>query len=205
MTDKIVDLPADADLGEPEILAKGYRDYLRYHVTLRGPHHAPIRQQRDVIISTETVAVLPVDLERDEVVLIRQFRVAAQLARGAGNMIEIVAGGVEPGEDAEVAAWRECREEIGVAPKALAKVMTFMTTPGIAVESVTLFVAAIDAGAVPPRAGLAEEAEEIATIRVSIDRALTILQHGGVYNGPLILALQWLALNRGRLRDILKA
>ncbi|MFA6265685.1 MAG: NUDIX hydrolase [Pseudolabrys sp.] len=205
IVDKIVDLPADADIGEPEILAKGYRDLLRYHVTLRGPHHAPIQQQRDVIVSTGTVAVLPIDLQRDEIVLIRQFRLAAHLANGAGEMIEIVAGGVDAGEDAATAARRECREEIGVEPTALAEIMTFMTTPGIAVESVVLFVAAIDASRVPSRSGLAGEGEQIETLRVPIDRALRIVDGGGVRNGPMILALQWLALNRARLRDILKA
>jgi hypothetical protein len=39
-------------------------------------------------------------------------------------------------------------------------------------------------------------------MRVAIDTALAALGAGCVRNGPLIVALQWLALNRGRLADI---
>ncbi len=61
-------------------------------------------------------AVLPVDLARDEVVLLRQFRLAAHLANGDGSLVEIVAGHVEANEQPVATARRECVEEIGVAP-----------------------------------------------------------------------------------------
>jgi ADP-ribose pyrophosphatase len=38
-----------------------------------------------------------------------------------------------------------------------------------------------------------------------IDDAVALVQRGGIANGPLILALQWLALNRTRLNDLLQA
>ena len=41
-------------------------------------------------------------------------------------------------------------------------------------------------------------------MRVPIDAALAALAAGTVRNGPLIIALQWLALNRGRLREIVR-
>lgn len=205
MSVPIEDKPADVEIDAPETLAVGYRTFLRYHLTLRSPDHEPVRQERDIVMSAKIIAVLPVDLDRGEVVLIRQFRLAGQLANGCGDMIEIVAGAVEEGEDPVVAARRECEEEIGVAPLKIAEVMSFMTTPGISDETVVLFVASIDAGAVPPRAGLPEENEQIATLRVPFDEIPSILEHGGVRNGPLIIALQWPALHRGRLRALLAA
>jgi hypothetical protein len=39
-------------------------------------------------------------------------------------------------------------------------------------------------------------------MRVSIDAALAALTERTIHNGPLILALQWLALNRDRLTEI---
>lgn len=203
MAGPIIDLPADVDIDEPETLAVGYRTFLRYHLTLRSPDHAPVRQERDIVRSTRIIAVLPVDLARGEVVLIRQFRLAGQLANGAGDMIEIVAGAVEDGEEPATAAWRECREEIGVAPEKLAEIMTFMTTPGISDETIVLYVAAVDAATVPPHSGLAEENEQIATLRVPIDEVLAIIEQGGVRNGPMIIALQWLVLNRDKLATLL--
>lgn len=199
------DRPADVELDEPETLARGFRDYRRYHLTLRSPGHAPLRQQRDILIGGPVIAVLPVDLARNEVVLIRQFRLAAHLGIGKGDMVEIVAGRVEPGETPEASAQRECEEEIGVAPDKLVELFSFMTTPGITDETIVLFLASVDASRVPAQSGAADEDERIETIRLPIDEAVALLQGGGVANGPLILALQWLALNRARLGELLKA
>lgn len=200
-----VDRPADVELDEPETLARGFRPYRRYHLTLRTPGHAPLHQQRDILIGGKVIAVLPVDLARSEVVLIRQFRLPAHLGNGKGDMVEIVAGRVEPGETPEVSARRECEEEIGVVPDKLVELFSFMTTPGITDETIVLFLAGIDATRVPPQCGAADEGERIETIRLPIDGVSAMLQQGGVANGPLIMALQWLALNRARLADLLKA
>ena len=151
------------------------------------------------------VAVLPIDLARDEVVLIRQFRLAAHLANGRGDMIEIVAGRVEPDEALANAAARECAEEIGVAPTELVELFSYLTTPGVTDEEVTVFLAAVDASRVPRHSGSAPEGEQIATLRVSIDAAIAALAQGAMRNGPLVMALQWLALNRGRIAELLRA
>ena len=110
----------------PRQLAAGYRPYERYQVTLTGDDGAPLTQTRDLIRGGLVVAVLPVDLGRDEVVLIRQFRLAAHLANGLGGLLEIVAGRVEDGEAAAAAAHRECVEEIGVAPAQLVELFRYL-------------------------------------------------------------------------------
>ena len=201
---QLSDLPADVALSKPELLAKGYRDYQRYRLTLTGMDGAPVAQVRDVLRAGKVVAVLPIDLARDEIVLIRQFRLPAHLADGKGDMIEIVAGRVEAGEQPIVAARRECAEEIGVTPAALVELFSYLTTPGIADEQITIFLAAIDAGKVPARTANAAEGERIQTLRVSIDAALAAVGRGTMRNGPLIIALQWLALNRGRAAELLR-
>jgi ADP-ribose pyrophosphatase len=200
---KLADLPAEVALSAPELLAKGYRDYLRYRLTLQGAGHAPLTQTRDVLLGGKVVAMLPIDLARDEIVLIRQFRLPAHLANGRGDLIEIVAGRVEPGEPLAEAARRECVEEIGVAPAALVELFSYLTTPGLTDEEVTVFLTAVDASRVPDHSGAATEGEQIGIVRVSIDAAIAALNQGAMRNGPLIIALQWLALNRGRLAGLL--
>ena len=135
--------------------------------------------------------------------LIRQFRLPAHLGTGRGEMIEIVAGRVERDEAPRAAAERECVEEIGVAPSRLVELFSYLTTPGITDEEVTLFVAAIDASQAPRRVGNAAEGEHIETLRVPIDAAVAALAEGRMRNGPLVIALQWLALNRARLAELL--
>jgi ADP-ribose pyrophosphatase len=200
---ELADLPADVALSAPELLAKGYRDYLRFRLTLRGADGASVTQTRDVFLGGKVVAVLPIDLARGEVVLIRQFRLPAHLANGRGDMIEMVAGRVEAGEQLAAAARRECIEEIGVAPSELVELFSYLTTPGLTDEEVTVFLAAIDAARVPARSGAATEGEQIGTVRVSIDAAIAALNQGEMRNGPLVIVLQWLALNRGRIAELL--
>jgi len=48
-------------------------------------------------------------------------------------------------------------------------------------------------------------ADRAATIRVAIDTAIAAVARGAMRNGPLIIALQWLALNRGRIAELLRA
>ena len=199
----LTDLAADIALSQPELLASGYRDYQRYRLTLTGLDGAPATQVRDILRAGKVVAVLPIDLVRDEIVLIRQFRLPAHLANGRGDLIETVAGRVEPGESLIDAARRECSEEIGVASGALVELFSYLTTPGITDEEVTVFLAAIDASRVPERPGAAAEGEQIGTIRASIDDTIAALRLGTLRNGLLVIALQWLALNRNLVAELL--
>jgi ADP-ribose pyrophosphatase len=193
----LADRTALAELSAPERPAKGFFDYQRFRVTLPAG-----TQTRDVVRAGKVVALLPLDLERGEIVMIRRFRPAAHLANGKGEMVEIVAGRVEPGEQLKETARRECEEEIGVTPSALVELFSYLPTPGLTDEEVTLFVAAIDASRVPERTH-PTEGEYIEVLRVPIDTPLAALAAGTMRNGPLVVGLQWLALNRGRLRELL--
>ncbi|HEX9071200.1 MAG TPA: NUDIX hydrolase, partial [Pseudolabrys sp.] len=144
---ELADLPADILLSRPQLLAKAYRDYHRYNVTLKD-NDSPVVQERDVLIAGKVVVVIPIDVARQEIVLIRQFRLPAHLANGRGDLVEFVAGRVEAGESLIEAARRECTEEIGIVPEKLVEIFTFLSTPGITDEEVTIFVAAVDAAKV---------------------------------------------------------
>ncbi|MGN6570200.1 MAG: NUDIX domain-containing protein [Pseudolabrys sp.] len=200
--DEIADRAADVTVEKPELLAKGFRDYRRYRLSLTGEDGGHRVQTRDMIDGGKVVAVLPVDLARDEIVLIRQFRLPAHLGNGKGDLVEVVAGRVEPGEALAATAKRECAEEIGVEPTAIAELFSYFTTPGLTDEEVTVFLAAIDASRVPERTEMG--GEMIHTLRVPIDAALESLARNTIRNGPALLALQWLALNRASLQALLR-
>ena len=126
----------------------------------------------------KVVVVLPVDLARDEIVLIRQFRLPAHLANGRGDYDRNVAGRVEPSETL-MSGTARMREEIGVAPSKLVELFSYPDDAGITDEEVTVFLAAIDASRVPRRAvSVRPRASSIETIRVSIDAALAALARG---------------------------
>jgi ADP-ribose pyrophosphatase len=202
---QLIDLPAEVSISNSEVLGRGFRTYQRYHYALPGDDAELELRNHDLVRFGRIVGVLPVDPIRNEVVLIRQFRLPAQLANGKGDLVEIVAGHVEAHEQLAEAAHRECIEEIGVAPTALTELFTYFPTPGASDEQITLFVGIVDATQVPDRAGSAAEREETRPFRVPIDAALAALAGNAMHNGLLVLALQWLALNRDRVEAIARS
>jgi len=200
----LADQAAEAHISEPESMGTGFRPFERYHVELAHADDGKARFVRDILRIGRTVGVIAVDLERDEIVLIRQFRLAAHLRIGLGDLVEIPAGYVDRDETTDEAIRRECEEEIGIAPRALRKICTFMPAPGILDEYATIYIAAVDASKAPARAGASHEIEQTRPIRVRIDDALDALKRGATHNGYLIIALQWIALNRDRLPELLR-
>jgi ADP-ribose pyrophosphatase len=200
----LADSPAEAEVSPPNVLAKGFHDLERFALTLRSPHDGEtLTSVRDVLRVGKVTAVLPIDLARGEIVLIRQFRLPAHLATGAGELVEIVAGHVEAGETPAEAGMRECVEEIGVRPQALYEMFDFIPVPGSSDEHAFLYLGLVDASRIPERAGAADEKEATRPMRVAIDTAIAALEHRTMRNGFLILALQWLALHRDRLDAII--
>jgi ADP-ribose pyrophosphatase len=199
--DLIADRKANVTISAPLLIGQGFMTYERYDVSIGRDGEPPLLQQRDVVRASHVAAVLAIDLARNAVVLIRQFRLPAHLATGRGDMVEIVAGRVDHGETPAAAARRECIEEIGVAPERVAELFSVLATPGFTDEYVTFFAGFVDSAAVLTRGGLADENEDTHPFVVSIDEALAALDRGKVANALLYTALQWLALNRERLQQ----
>src|SRR5262245_20490660 len=89
----IADGPVDVTVSASETLAEGFRPFKRFRFALARQKDK--RQTRDLLCSGASVAVLPVDVTRGEVVLLQQFRLGAHFANGNGSLFEIVAGHVE--------------------------------------------------------------------------------------------------------------
>ena len=202
-TNDIADRALRVEVSAPHSLCDdGFRPYERYTLQLPLPDGETLTQRRDILRGGRVAGVLPVDLARDRVVLLRQFRLTAHFATGNGDMIEIVAGRVDAGESEAEAARRECVEEIGVAPDALVRLYSVVPTPGLTDELVASFVGFVDSARVVAHGGLASETEHIETLVVPIEAALDALRGGRILNALTVSALQWLALNRQRLRAL---
>jgi ADP-ribose pyrophosphatase len=196
------DLPALADVSAPRPIGRGYRSYDRHRIALHEGS-VSVAIERDILRSGAVVGVLPIDLARREVVLIRQFRLGSHMALGKGAMIELPAGRVDPQETAEQAARRECYEETGVHPVQLLPLFEVMPAPALSDECMILYIASVDATKVERRSGCLREGESIETIRIPVQVAIDMLSHGGIHNSIVVIALQWLALNLNRLPEIL--
>jgi len=193
---------ADVKVEKLEPVYKGHFRLDRYtvrHKLFDGGTSQPVR--REVLERGHAVVVLPYDPVRDEVVLIRQFRVGAFAGHGEPWMIEVVAGIIDPGETPEAVGLRELKEEANLAPlQPLRHVLICHASPGGTTETFQVFLAIVDAAGAAGIHGLPEEGEDIQVMVWPFDRAFRALSDGLITAAPAVVALQWLALNRPRLR-----
>lgn len=155
---------------------------------------------REVFERGHSAALLPYDPVLDRVVLVEQFRIGALSAGLNPWIIEIPAGIIEPQESPEDVAIRETVEETGSAPDTIAHICDYLASPGGASEKVSLYCGRIDATDVGGLYGNAEEAEDILVYAKSFADICSGLDLGIYKNAPTLIALQWLVLNRDRLR-----
>ncbi len=169
------------------------------HTLFNGSWSKPIT--RELFHRGNCVAVLLYDPVRDEVVIIEQFRIGAiQLGQQAW-LLEIVAGAIEPGETAEEVAHRESIEEAGCEIQQLVKINDFFTSPGGTSELLTLFYGKVDSSNVGGIHGLNEEDEDILVTTMKFDNVYQFLLEGKILSAIPIIAIQWLFINRERLRN----
>ena len=169
------------------------------HTLFAGGWSEPLT--RELFHRGRCVAVVPYDPATDRVILIEQFRIGAVGDKPSPWLVEIVAGAVEPGESPEAVAYREAEEEAGCLLHALHRIGEFYATPGGCSEKVTVFCGLAEWTDGDGVFGLAEEGEDIRALSVSLDEALAWLENGVIDSASPALALQWLALNRDRLRQ----
>jgi ADP-ribose pyrophosphatase len=172
--------------------------YTLKHTLFNGGWSQPIT--RELFRRGNCVAVLLYDPQRDEVVLIEQFRVGAVHQPDRAWLIEIVAGAIESGETAEDVAYREAIEEAGCEIKELLEILQFYTTPGGCSERITLFCGRVDSSAVGGVHGLVEEDEDIRVTAVKFAQVFKMLEDGDIESGIPIIAIQWLYIHREQLR-----
>ena len=156
---------------------------------------------RELFHRGNCVAVLLYDPKRDEVVIIEQFRVGAMQMPDQAWLLEIIAGAIEPGETAEEVAYRESIEEAGCEIQELIKINDFFTSPGGTSELLTLFCGKVDTTNVGGIHGLDHEDEDISVTTLKFDAAYQHLLDGKILSAKPIIAIQWLYINRGDLRQ----
>jgi ADP-ribose pyrophosphatase len=90
---------------------------------------------REIVEHADCIAVVPIDAEGN-ILMVRQYRKAV-----GKELLEIPAGGIDPGEDPETAVKRELQEEIGHLPDKIERLCGVYSTPGFTNEYLHLFLA----------------------------------------------------------------
>ena len=90
---------------------------------------------REIVEHADCVAIIAVDAD-DNVLLVKQFRKPVEK-----ELLEIPAGGIDPGESPEDAVRREMQEETGYLPQKLECLGGFYSAPGYCTEYLSLYLA----------------------------------------------------------------
>jgi len=155
---------------------------------------------RELFIRGDATCVLPYDPVRDEVVLLEQFRLGALGRDQSPWLLELVAGMNEEGESPEQVARREGQEEAGLVFHDLSKICDYLVSPGGSTEMIHLFCGLISTENAGGLYGIEHEHEDIRAHVLGAGEAIGMMEAGQVNNAAGIIALQWLAMNRDRLR-----
>jgi ADP-ribose pyrophosphatase len=93
------------------------------------------RSTREIIERSDCVAVIAVDAD-DNVLLVNQYRTPL-----SKQLLEVPAGGIEKGENAEKAVTREMQEETGFRPAKVIRLCGGYLSPGYSSEYCSIYLA----------------------------------------------------------------
>ncbi|MCL6638167.1 MAG: NUDIX hydrolase [Firmicutes bacterium] len=134
---------------------------------------------REVVEYPGAVAVVAVN-GRGEVYLVRQYRHAVGM-----ELLEIPAGKMEKGEEAEVCARRELLEETGCEAREVKPLLRFFSTPGFTTEEMHLFLASgLTEGKQNP-----DDDEFIDVEKVPLERALEMVWSGQICDAKSVAGI----------------
>lgn len=135
--------------------------------------------KREIVKHGGSAVVIPI-FENKTVALVRQYRHAA-----GKYLLEICAGTLEKGEDAEKGAKRELEEEIGVTAAKIEKLSEFYVSPGFLTEKMFLFMATD----LTETAQNLEEDEILTIEKLTFPEAFEKIKNGEIEDAKTIVGL----------------
>ncbi|MCG6863022.1 MAG: NUDIX domain-containing protein [Chromatiaceae bacterium] len=156
--------------------------------------------ERERIEFLNSAAAILYDAKRDQIVMVEQFRIGALEHGRRAWTLEPVGGIVRTREDASEVVRREALEEAGCEIIDLEPIGTYHVSPGTAADRTRLFCGHVDADQAAGIHGLSEEGEDIRVVVIDAEQAMGELYSGRIDTSAAIIATQWLAMNKERLR-----
>ncbi len=175
-----------------EVLARGFGVLERIVFERRRSTGEVQTLTREILDAGDGVTILPYDVARGTIILIRQFRGVAFLKDGSLALVEACAGKLE-GADPLTRVIAETEEETGIKlsgpPRPL---FTAYMSPGSFAERISFFVAPYTPGdRVTSGGGLIEEGEDIEVFETTVDDALAMVARGEIVDAKTILLLYY--------------
>jgi ADP-ribose pyrophosphatase len=133
----------------------------------------------DIVEHGDSVTIVPID-DKGRVWFVRQYRHPT-----GGEILELPAGVIDPGEEPEECALREVREEIGMSAGQIRKVGEFYLAPGYSTEYMHVFLAKdLQEDPLDP-----DEDELISIEKIPLEDTYPMIHSGQIVDAKTIAAL----------------
>lgn len=169
------------DIRKKEKVYDGY--FKMYEVTVEQEGQTFTREQFD---RGSAVAAIVYDTQKDRFILTRQFRIGSE-----SELVEVVAGMIDKGEQPSESISREIKEEIGYHVDKVEHLYTFYSSPGGCTEKVELYYVEVS-DQEHEGGGNAHENEKIELVKLSKEEFLELKTP----DAKTIIAQQWIRLNK---------
>jgi len=147
------------------------------------------KTKREIVEHAGCTAIVAIDSENN-ILLVRQYRKAAEMM-----LLEIPAGGIEPGEKPLDSARRELEEETGFSAARWEELSLFYTSPGFTTEYMHLYLATD----LKPAKRAPDDDENIELVRVPLKKAPELIASREICDAKSIAGLL-MALRKRRMK-----
>lgn len=185
-----------AKITNNQIVYNGFFKMHKLNIKETLPSGEESRYIREVMVRGHASAVVIRDPKTDELVFTKQFRTGSAINGKEDYILDIVAGMIDPNDDALETAIREAGEEVGA--KDLKNIIqtapTFYPSIGGCSEQMTVYYAEADLSNLPKYKGEKSENEFIEVIKMPTEQALSDLSL--FPTSASMVGLMWLLMQR---------
>lgn len=184
-----------------EILSDNWYTLKKFTFDYLKPDGSTERQSREAYDRGNGAVILLYNLEKQTIILTRQFRLPTYInGNETGMMIEACAGLLDK-DNPEDCIRRETEEETGYRIGEITKVFEAYMSPGSVTEILYFFVAPYtDAMRIGAGGGCADEHENIEVMEMPFTDAVAMIASGEIKDAKTIMLVQYLAL-KGLLKQ----
>ncbi len=185
----------DVKITDTQILSDNWYTLKKVSYTYLTKDGVIETQSREAYDRGNGAAILLYNVEKQTVILTRQFRLPTYInGNKSGMMVEVCAGMLDA-DNPEDCIRRETEEETGYRITDVQKVFEVYMSPGAVTEILYLFTAAYEPEMkVSAGGGLASEQENIEVLEMTIDTALNMMKNGEIKDAKTIMLLQHVKL-----------
>ncbi len=152
-----------------------------------------IEQNREAYDRGNGAVVLLYNIEKQTVILTRQFRMPTYLNGNADGMLIEACAGLLDADDPETAILRETEEETGYKLTHVEKIFEAYMSPGSVTEILYFFIAEYSEHTEKLEGGGIDN-EDIDVLELKYDKAMEMVKSGEIKDAKTIMLLQYLKL-----------